>query len=368
MRSLTRTWIVAAALCGTPACDVVDDGGAPQDEFGTVDAGAGEPVDREDSGDGASPALVDPTVPIAPDLNAGSVNSLGELSGMVKSVQFPGFVWMHRDGHQTEPRIELFAMKVSGRRLVSFSGASGTYPTRRFGFGGGLPIDNNNWEEIALGTDLRDGDGQSLYIGDIGNNKGGRNNYQIYQLAEPNPTGSSSTISSLQATWRFAYPSSAKIGDKYPNCEAMFLLDRNLYIVTKEGQPRVYRFPDGFYNSPGAMHTLVQVVNGGTTRVVGAASTPSYAQFNQARTRLVMGNHKVFKIWILGPNSLTGDALVRRMLLDPALPPSHTRTISKDTSPKMNAEAATFDAGSDDVLIGTESKRIYHWPAANYQQ
>jgi hypothetical protein len=34
----------------------------------------------------------------------------------------------------------------------------------------------------------------------------------------------------------------------------------------------------------------------------------------------------------------------------------------------MNAEGATFDLGSDDVLFGTESKRVYHWPAASYQQ
>ena len=34
----------------------------------------------------------------------------------------------------------------------------------------------------------------------------------------------------------------------------------------------------------------------------------------------------------------------------------------------MNAEGATFDAGSDDVVFGTESKRVYHWPAANYQK
>lgn len=315
-----------------------------------------------------SPAVASPGTPIVPDLNTGTSNRLGELSGMVRSVQYPGFVWMHRDGHQTEMREELFAMKLSNRRLVAFTGSSGTYPTRRFTFASGVAVDNKNWEEIALGPDVRDGAGQSLYIGDVGNNGGGRNSYQVYQLAEPNPAGSSGTIAALEATWKFAYPSSAKIGTEFPNCEAMFLLDRNIYIVTKESQPRIYRFPDGYYNAPGSTHTLIQVVNGATTRVVGAQSNPSYAQLNQARSRFVMGSHRTFKIWVLGQSGLAGDALVRKMLLDPASPPKYTKAISADTSPAMNAEGATFDASTDDVVFGTESKRVYHWPAANYQQ
>jgi hypothetical protein len=321
-----------------------------------------------DDSDPGSPAVPDPRIPIAADLNAGTSNKLGELSGMIRSAQYPGFVWMHRDGHQTEMREELFAMKLSNRKLVAFTGSSGTHPTRRFTFASGVAIDNKNWEEIALGPDVRDQAGQSLYIGDVGNNTGSRNSYQIYQLAEPNPTGSSTTIGSLEATWKFAYPSSAKIGDDFPNCEAMFLLDRNIYIVTKESQPRIYRFPDGYTSAPGTTHTLVQVVNGGTTRVVGAPGNPSYGQLNRARSRFVMGNHQNFKIWLLGSSGLAGDALVRKMLLDPSAPPRYAKAISADTSPSMNAEGATFDAGSDDVVFGTESKRVYHWPAANYQK
>ena len=325
-------------------------------------------IPLEGDSESGSPAVASPQTPIVADLNAGGGNKLGELSGMAHSDTHPGFVWMHRDGHQTEDRRELFAMKVVGRKVVAFTGAIGSAPTRRFTFGGGVTIKNTNWEELAVGVDVRDGAGPSIFIGDIGNNNGGRNAYQVYQFAEPDPTGASSTVAALEATWKFAYPASAKIGAEYPNCESMFVLDRNIYIVTKESQPRVYRFPDGFAAAPGTTHTLVPVVNGSTVRVVGGAGNPSYAQLNRARTRFVMGNHGSFKVWTLAATALTGDALVRRMLLDPANTPKFTKQISTDTTPSMNAEGATFDGGTDDVLIGTESKRLYHWPAANYER
>lgn len=323
-------------------------------------------VPLEGMSESGSPAVASPTTPIVTDLNAGGGNKLGELSGMARSDTYPGFVWMHRDGHQTEDRREFFAMKVVGRTLQPFTGAIGAAPTRRFTFG--ATVKNTNWEELAVAPDVRDGAGPSIYIGDIGNNGGGRNSYQVYQFAEPNPTGASTTVNTLEATWKFAYPASAKIGAEYPNCESMFVLDRNIYIVTKESQPRVYRFPDGFASAPGTVHTLVPVVNGGTVRVVGATSNPSYAQWNRARTRFVMGNHGNFKVWTMPATTLTGDALVRRMLLDPANAPKFAKQISTDTTAAMNAEAATFDGGTDDVLIGTESKRLYHWPAANYER
>lgn len=325
--------------------------------------------DVEAAAEGAL-ATVDPRVPIAPDLNKGSANKLGELSGLAASTRHPGFVWMHRDGYAADrpSRERLYVMKVVDRKLVPFTGASGTYPTRELTFASSVAIDNVNWEDIAIGPDVISGAGSSLYVGDIGNNNGGRNNYQIYQLAEPDPTGASAVVRSLQATWRFAYPTSAQLaGGGYPNCEVLFYLDRNLYIVTKESQPRVYRFPDGFHARPGVRHTLVPVTNGATTRVVGAIGKPSYGSFSGDRKRFVLGGHGRFAVYTLAAGALRGDDLVRAMLLTPGRRPAFVHEVSNVTKPALNTEGATFEAGTHDLLLGTESKMVFHWPRANVE-
>jgi hypothetical protein len=319
----------------------------------------------------ASLAMVDPTVPIAGDLNAGSQNELGETSGLAASPNYPGFIWMHRDGYAADPtsREFLYVMKVVNRELVPFTYSTGTYPTRKFSFAADLTIKNTNWEDIAVGPDVRDGTGISIYIGDIGNNSGGRAVYQIYQVAQPNPTGTSSTISAIQATWKFSYPLSAKLSNgDYPNCETMFLLDGMLYIVTKETNPRIYRFPAGFASSPGTTHTLVQVTNGATTTVVGPVGNPSFAKFTPDGTRFMIGTHKYFWVYTLPANSYNGDALVKAMLLTPANDYDWTHAIGDlITYPNLNSEGGTFEYGTNNIIIATESKMVYHWPQASYE-
>lgn len=316
-------------------------------------------------------AALDPTVPIASDLNAGSQNELGELSGLAASPNYPGFIWMHRDGYAADPasREFLYVMKVVNRELVPFTSSTGTYPTRKFSFAADLVIKNINWEDIAVGLDVRDGAGTSIYIGDIGNNNGGRAVYQIYQFAQPNPTGTSSTINALQATWKFSYPLSAKLSNgDYPNCETMFLLDGMLYIITKESDPRIYRFPTGFASSPGATHTLVQVTNGATTTVVGPVGNPSFASFTPDGTRFMIGTHKYFWVYTLPTNSYNGDALVKAMLLTPTNNYDWTRAIGDlITYPNLNSEGGTFEVGTRNIIIATESKMVYHWPQVSYE-
>jgi len=338
-------------------------------------AGCGYHPDDEEASPGPveqrSQAALDPTVPIASDLNAGSQNELGETSGLATSPNYPGFIWMHRDGYAADPasREFLYVMKVVNRELVPFTSSTGTYPTRKFSFAADVAIKNINWEDIAVGPDVRDGSGISIYIGDIGNNTGGRALYQIYQFAQPNPTGTSSTINALQATWKFSYPSSAKLstGD-YPNCETMFLLDGMLYIVTKESNPRIYRFPTNFESSPGTTHTLVQVTNGDTTTVVGPVGNPSFAKFSPDRTRFMIGTHKYFWVYALPTHSYTGDALVKAMLLTPTNNYDWTQAIGNLTTyPNLNSEGGTFEVGTKNIIIATESKMVYHWPQASYE-
>jgi len=326
-------------------------------------------TDDEPSAESVDALAIDPKVPIAPDLNKNSTNSLGEVSGIVASPNHAGFIWMHRDGYAADrpSRERLYAMKVVDRKLVAFSGSSGTYPTRQFTFASGISMENLNWEDIAIGNDVTDNAGTSLFIGDIGNNSGGRTNYKVYQFAEPNPTVSSSVIPSLQATWKFKYPSSAQLSNgDWPNCETMFHLDRNLYIITKESQPRVYRFPTNFYEQPSATHTLVPVVNGTTTRVVGAGGNPSFASFSSDHKRFMIGAHKKFFVYEVAQSSLLGDALVKAAMLTPNNPPEWDHDISDlGTFSSLNTEGGTYQTGSKSLVFVTEGKLAFHWPQAN---
>ncbi len=352
---MKKLLLLCAAFLLGPACLPAD--------------GVDDDIDDELSAESVDALTIDPEVPIAPNLNQNSVNVLGEVSGAVATPSYPGFVWMHRDGYAADrpSRERLYAMKVVDRKLVPFNGSSGTYPTREFTFASGITMENLNWEDMAIGPNVTSLTGSSLYIGDIGNNSGGRTNYKIYQLAEPNPAGSTSVVPALQATWKFKYPSSAQLANgEWPNCETMFYLDRNLYVVTKESQPRVYRFPSTFYNQPSVTHTLVAVVNGSTTRVVGAGGNPSFASFSSDHSRFMIGSHKKFFVYEIAQATLSGDALVKAAMLTASNPPTWDHDIS-DTSeyPKLNTEGGTFQIGSNDLLFVTEGKMVFHWPQAN---
>ena len=351
----SRFFALTAICAGTLACEPLDD----SSEEGVAERTA------EDS----DALAVDPTEPIADDLNQGSQNKLGEVSGIVASSAYPGFIWMHRDGYAADrpSRERVYAMKIVDRELVSFAGASGVYPTREFTFASSVAIENINWEDMAIGKNVVTNAGSSLYVGDIGNNSGGRNAYKVYQMAEPNPAGASSVIGALQATWKFKYPPSAKLANgKWPNCEVMFYLDRNLYIVTKEGDPRVYRFPSSFHASPGTTHELIHVTNGGTTRVVGAVSNPSFASFSADKQRFMIGSHKRFFVYEVASPALTGDALVKSVLLTAGSPQDWDRDIA-DTGeyPSLNTEGGTYEASGKGLVFTTESKMVFHWPQEN---
>lgn len=222
-----------------------------------------------------------------------------------------------------------------------------------------------------MGPDVRTGTWWSLYIGDVGNNPpkgevyGRRNLYQIYQLQEPNPVGGSSVIPALQATWRFKYPTTAT--GRYPNCEVLFHLDGKIYLITKEREPRIFRLPDGFAQSPSGVHTLVPVTNGTVKGVVGAVSRPSYASYSWDRKRFMVGGHTQFHVYSMTQHSLTGDAFVRAMLLTAGKNQDTTKRIAHNPPAALNTEGGTYEPGTKNVILGTESKLLFHWPRANIE-
>ena len=100
--------------------------------------------------------------------NAGPIGpkSLSETSGLVASRTQAHVLWMHNDSGD-KPR--LFATRDDGLALatIEIKGA-----------------DAVDWEDIAVGPGPAAGKSY-LYIGDIGDNEGKREDVQIYRLEEP---------------------------------------------------------------------------------------------------------------------------------------------------------------------------------------
>ena len=114
---------------------------------------------------------------------------------------------------------------------------------------------NKDWEDVCT-------DGENVYVGDFGNNKGRRKNLRIYTFpltAIPEEGDANIRVDSIR--FRFGDQTDFKY-EKHAHdfdCEAMFAHDGYLYLLSKgwaTGTTRLYRLP----KTPGTQ--LAEVVNG----------------------------------------------------------------------------------------------------------
>ena len=144
-----------------------------------------------------------------------------ELSGLALSRVQPGVLWTHNDSGDSA---RLFALAADGRLRAEL-----TVPSAA----------NIDWEEIAIGDATGDGDGDALYIGDIGDNLARRPQIVVYAVPEPrlgDRQGSGMTAPARRIALR--YPDGAH------DAEALLVDPQSgaLVIVTKSfgGEARVY--------------------------------------------------------------------------------------------------------------------------------
>lgn len=90
---------------------------------------------------------------------------LDEISGMVASINNPGYYWVHNDS--------------GGEPAVFLVDSDGKYITRRT-----LNTSNQDWEDIACVKSPIDGKAY-LYIGDFGDNNARRSQVRVIMLEEP---------------------------------------------------------------------------------------------------------------------------------------------------------------------------------------
>jgi hypothetical protein len=141
-----------------------------------------------------------------------------ELSGLVMSRGQPDVLWTHNDSGD---RTRVFAVAPDGRLLaeVAVTGAA-----------------HVDWEDIATGRSA--GEGDALYIADIGDNKERRSGVVVYRAREPRIVGAGRSLTVSAQPLALRYP------DGPHNAETL-LVDSSsgaLVIVTKvdRGSARVY--------------------------------------------------------------------------------------------------------------------------------
>ena len=138
------------------------------------------------------------------------VRAIPEASGLAVSRRTPGLLWSHNDsGNATV----LFALSSDGtlRREVR------------------VPVRTRDWEDVSA---ARCASTDCLYIADIGDNEAERQHVQIYRVAEP-AAGEEQTASPEVF--------SATYADGPHNAEALFVVDSDLFIVTRDRRGGLYR-------------------------------------------------------------------------------------------------------------------------------
>ena len=140
-----------------------------------------------------------------------------EASGLAKSSKHDGIFWTHNDSGNPA---ELFAVRLTGEIVARIPIAGAT---------------NTDWEDLAS-----DGKGR-IFIGDIGDNFGQYPERVIYELEEPDPFATPVVPAKPARVWKYSYP------DAHYDCEALFVYDGKLHVLTKalRGQAVLFRLEPG---------------------------------------------------------------------------------------------------------------------------
>ena len=138
------------------------------------------------------------------------VAAIPEASGLAISRRTPGVLWSHNDSGNAA---ELFALNGAGAMLGRVR----------------VPIRTRDWEDVSAG---RCGSSDCLYIADIGDNQSERRQVRIYRVPEPAPGDAETAPPEVF---------NAKYADEAHNAEAMFVVDSDLFIITRDRNGRIYR-------------------------------------------------------------------------------------------------------------------------------
>lgn len=170
-----------------------------------------------------------------PQLKATFPEEVHETSGLFF---YHGHLWTHND---------------SGGKPILYALDTATFEVvQRVTLGN---AENKDWEDICT-------DGERVYVGDFGNNKGKRKNLRLYTFplsALPDTGDAVITVDSIRFSFDDQTEFEYKKHEHDFDCEAVFATDEHLYLFSKgwaTGTTRLYRLP----KEPGTYRA--EVVNG----------------------------------------------------------------------------------------------------------
>jgi len=140
-----------------------------------------------------------------------------ESSGIVCSRQYPGVFWTHNDGGGFKKQV-LYGITRQGKIVTEFRVVGALL---------------HDWEDIAI-----DSEGH-LFVGDIGNNNAVRTQLAVYQIDEPDPKSSRTSVE-IKRGWQLRFPKARF------DCESLFVWEGYGYVISKvfDGQrAEIFRFP-----------------------------------------------------------------------------------------------------------------------------
>jgi hypothetical protein len=219
-----------------------------------------------------------------------------ESSGLATSLRYPnaltGILWTHNDSGNPP---YLFATDRTGAARACFEVDNAT---------------NVDWEDIAEGPGAG---GNSLYIGDFGDNDGVRTDLAIYRVAEPDVAAAPAypAIGHTLPADRipFTYPGGARY-----DAETLLVnaITGEGFVVTKEssGTSRVFQFPAPLQTlSAGVSVALTQVATVRFRGLLEISRTATGGDISPDGMRIVIRTYTQAREWTINAGQSVADAL-----------------------------------------------------------
>lgn len=269
--------------------------------------------------------------------------AIPEMSGIVKSRTYPGVYWVHNDSGDTA---RIWPIHLDGK-VVKPPFETDFWvdePVPNKDMWKGIEIlgaHNVDWEDIAI-------DGDTLYISDLGNNGNARRDLGVYVVPEPNPEAVASTRALKFLPIRYPDQKTFPASTWHYDCEAIFIRDHRLYVITKhrkdgqylvpEDSADLYRLDTSFTDRPNVL-TKVDSRSGLGGWVTAADLSPN------GRTLAVLCNAPQASIWFFDLSRSGGaflNAPSKRVLLKNA----------------KQAEGICFESDTN-VIVNNEQRDLF---------
>jgi hypothetical protein len=280
---------------------------------------------------------------------AGGYEPIGQFpkdegSGVVASRKYPGVYWAHRDSSPFGGRTELYAFKLEDGKLADLT------PGVKFRSFDIPHVVNGDWEDIAI-----DSEGH-LFLADMGNNLHTRRDLKLLELNEPDPFKDETAV--LRAVHPFSYPDRAPEGGTF-NAESLLVVEDLPYVLTKTEKPAFYRFPALHPGQP----TILERVSDLGLPAEGLGGKPTGADMSAdgARLAVTTDGGRVF-VYDRPATPARGAELVKD--LSSRAPRWSARY--NTTGEWEQVEGVAFPRGSHDLLLLSESKRLFYFSTGFY--